>query len=101
MKKVLFTAITLLLPHCATKPDGTRTLSPMIEADIKDQKTAAQDVTQGRPIFIKTYAYPQILDSGDVWSGGWVQVFIGREQMSFDNFLNPDKAEVPEKKDAE
>lgn len=88
MKKSL---ILFGLIGCATKPDGEKTLSAMVKSDLIEQKQMSKNVSEGRPIFIKSYAYPQVTESGDVFGGGWVHIYVGREKVSFEDVIGKPK----------
>jgi len=84
MKKSI---LLFVLFGCATKPDGVKTLSAMVKSDLLDQKHMSKNVSEGRPIFIKSYAYPQVTETGDIFGGGWVHIYVGREKVDFEQVI--------------
>ncbi len=74
---------------CATIPDGELQLGPKIVRDMKESRTSAQALNKGRPIYIEAYSYPQMLESGDIWTGGPLLINLGREDISLDSLITP------------
>jgi hypothetical protein len=73
---------------CASIPTGELQLGPQIAADMKSQTQAGtQSLSRGRPVYLESYAYPQMLESGDIWAGGQVLVYLGREELSLDQVV--------------
>lgn len=79
--------IMLVVSGCATSPFSSAELQKRIDADLLDQKNAAQNLSQGRPIFVEVQSYPQLLPSGDLWLGGKILVNVGREQINYTDFV--------------
>lgn len=93
-KKILNTFIILtsvfLISSCASAPDGNNILKEMIQKDtssLKKNSESKNSITKGRPIFIKSYVYPQLIDSGDFYAGGWVYLEVGREKLDLEKML--------------
>lgn len=74
---------------CATIPEGELQLGPKIVRDMKDSRSSAQALNKGRPIYIEAYSYPQMLESGDIWTGGPLLINLGREDISLDALIAP------------
>lgn len=88
LTRAVLAMLTAFMAGCATLPAGELQLGPKIAADMKSQNQAgAQSLSRGRPVYLETYAYPQILESGDIWAGGQVLVYLGREELSLDQVV--------------
>lgn len=86
--RIIAFASLLTVVGCATPPKGQPTLAPMVSRDMTSQNVGgAAEVKKGRPIFVKAYAYPTVLPSGDVWAGGWILVNVGREDVALESLL--------------
>ncbi len=85
---------------CATIPDGELQLGPKIVRDMKESRTSAQALNKGRPIYIEVYSYPQMLESGDIWTGGPLLINLGREDISLDSLITPPMQPASRKSDA-
>lgn len=75
---------------CATTPpEGKLQLTPEIETYNEDHAQRKKVViNKGRPIHIPAWSYGHITPDGDIWAGGPVLFFIGREELSFDHLMN-------------
>jgi hypothetical protein len=90
--------LAALMGGCASIPTGELQLGPQIAADMKGQTQAGtQSLSRGRPVYLESYAYPQMLESGDIWAGGQVLVYLGREELSLDQVVG----DLSHKADAE
>lgn len=70
---------------CASIPKGELQLGPKIAADMKEQQAGGlSSLSRGRPVYLEAYAYPQILETGDIWAGGPILVNLGREELPLD-----------------
>ncbi len=83
---IIISVVSFYLVSCATPPSGIKELAPMIEKD-RQNAEGVLNVRQGRPLYVKAFAHPQILPSGDVWGGGPILLLIGRETVSFESML--------------
>lgn len=94
MKPILTILIIMLIGSgCATSPYSSAELQKRIDADLLDQRNAAKDLSQGRPIFVEVHSYPQLLPSGDLWLGGKILVNVGREQINYTDFVKKHQIE--------
>jgi hypothetical protein len=85
---------------CASIPKGELQLGPKIAADMKDQQSGGLlSLSRGRPVYLEAYAYPQILETGDIWAGGPILVNLGREELPLDvlvgDLVKPDEPATP------
>jgi len=78
-----------LIAGCATSPKGQNVLMDDVDKSGKEHALSKGPTTikQGRPIFIKAYAYPQVLSTGDIWGGGKVFVEVGREKVDLNKIV--------------
>jgi hypothetical protein len=74
---------------CVTLPEGELQLGPKIVRDMKASRSGVQALNKGRPIYIEAYSYPQMLESGDIWTGGPLLINLGREDISLDDLIAP------------
>ena len=79
--------LTTLLYSCATPPSGEPQLAAMIAKDQLQSADMAPKIKEGRPLYLRVYAHPQIMPSGDIWGGGPIMLFVGRETLSLDTML--------------
>ncbi len=88
MKKIIVAVLFLSLMSCSLRPpDGSKELMEDIERDRKLTKPA--DVSfEGRPIFVKVRAYPQIRN-GHIYGRHWILMRIGREKIAVDELVKP------------
>lgn len=89
--RILFLSFLVnIFSSCASAPDGKNILKEMITHDkinTNRNNENSKTITKGRPIFVRTYIYPQIIESGDYYAGGWVFLEIGREKLALDKLL--------------
>ena len=74
---------------CASIPSGELQLGPKIVRDMKESRTSTQALNKGRPVYIEAASYPQLLESGDIWTGGQLLINLGREDISLDALIAP------------
>lgn len=80
--------LTAMFYGCATIPEGELQLGPKIAEDMKNQGAGgAAGLSRGRPVYLESYAYPQMLETGDIWAGGPILVYLGREELSLDQVV--------------
>jgi hypothetical protein len=86
--RTLVGLMAAMLAGCATLPSGELQLGPKIASDIKDQQAGGlASLSRGRPLYLEAYAYPQMLETGDIWAGGPLLVNLGREELSLDQVV--------------
>ena len=78
---------------CATVPNGELQLGPKIVRDMQESRVGTKAINKGRPVYIEARSYPQVLESGDIWLGGPVMLNSGREDLSLDALVNPERAD--------
>ena len=85
----LFSIVTMLgLVGCVSVPSGTLQLAPGIAADMKSQREGnLTSLSRGRPVYIEAFAYPQMLETGDILAGGQILLNLGREELSLDQIV--------------
>ena len=80
--------LTALMAGCVSIPTGELQIGPKIAADMKSQNQAGtQSLSRGRPVYLEAQAYPQMLETGDIWAGGQILVYLGREELSLDQVV--------------
>jgi len=79
---------TTSLFSCQTPPDGKLQLNTDLEV-YKDKETHNKEVTisKGRPIHMPGWAYGQVTKDGDIWGGGPVLFYLGREDLDFSQII--------------
>lgn len=86
---------TFLITSCATSPKGENVLMDELNNNRSSKERALSKgpttIKEGRPIFIKAYAYPQVLNTGDIWGGGNVFVEVGREKFDLNKIISSTK----------
>lgn len=90
MKVVLFSFIFMSFIGCASVPSGDKVISSLVESDKSRLSRALKndvDVSMGRSLFIKTFAYPQILEDGDLLKGAQILLNVGRENVDLNQIL--------------
>jgi hypothetical protein len=92
-KNKLFLLILPLffLEGCATSPEGKNILMDQIKNERHSREKTSETIKQGRPIFVKAYSYPQLLNDGDIWGGGTVFVEVGREKLDINKVVLGEK----------
>ncbi|MBX9839219.1 MAG: hypothetical protein K2X69_13020 [Silvanigrellaceae bacterium] len=86
IKKLYLLLIALLISSCASSPSGENILMNNVNKN-KSENTKS-NIKQGKPIYYKAYAYPQILSTGDIWGGGEVFIEMGREKFDLNTIIN-------------
>jgi hypothetical protein len=79
--------VSVMLPGCATIPEGELQLGPKIARDMKDRRGGAPSPAEGRPLYAEVFAYPQMLLTGDILAGGTLLLCIGREDLSLEEIV--------------
>lgn len=88
LTRAVLCLVTAMLYGCATIPEGELQLGPKIAEDMKNQSASgAAGLSRGRPVYLESYAYPQMLETGDIWAGGPILVYLGREELSLDQVV--------------
>ena len=87
MKSLMCIILSLLFIGCASLPEGEKQLKEMIAQDRTSVDQILIPVDKGRPIFVKSWVYPQIYPSGDIRQGSEIYVYVGREKVSFEDLL--------------
>jgi hypothetical protein len=104
LTRAVLCLVTAMFSGCATIPEGELQLGPKIAEDMKNQGAGgAAGLSRGRPVYLESYAYPQMLETGDIWAGGPILVYLGREELSLDQVVgdlgrgsaNPAQAGAP------
>lgn len=93
LKITMSLSAILLVTSCATSPSGQNVLMDEVNRSGGEHALSKGPTTikQGRPIFIKAYAYPQVLSTGDIWGGGKVFVEVGREKVDLNKLVSEQK----------
>jgi hypothetical protein len=78
---------------CATVPNGELQLGPKIVQDMQESRMSTKAINKGRPVYIEARSYPQVLESGDIWLGGPFMLNLGREDLSLDALVNPERVD--------
>lgn len=85
---VFLIAQTFLLPACTSKPNGELQIWPQMTSHSRtNENTNNESPLQGRLLYIEIYAYPQVLDGGDIFSGGPFLLALEREKVSLDSIV--------------
>lgn len=88
MGKFLCLFLCFLLTNCAlTAPDGVKELMDDIDRDRNIKKRDADLSFEGKPMFVKVRAYPQVAE-GNIYGKQWVLLQIGREKVDLDQLMN-------------
>ena len=77
----------IVMVSCQTSPDGQLQLTPELETYNKIERTSGEDIGQGRPIHLPGWAYGQLTKEGDIWGGGPVLFYLGREKLDYNGIL--------------
>ncbi|MCB9228971.1 MAG: hypothetical protein H6618_05110 [Deltaproteobacteria bacterium] len=91
-QKVLVAMLIALagLSSCQTPPEGSPQLSAGLE-EYKDkegrQDYGSTDIGKGRPVHIRGWSYGRITPGGDIWLGGPVYFYLGRENLDYHQIL--------------
>jgi len=96
-KNNIIIIIFLALASCTTIPPGEKSLIQKVERDAKGQVIKGSnipDIQLGRPKFVRAYAYPQLIDGEDLFEGGFVNLYVGRETLSLEDLLKDEDVEV-------
>ena len=72
---------------CQTPPEGRRQLSASFDEYREKDGSVTEDIGKGRPIHIPGWAYGQITKNGDIWGGGPVLFYLGRESLDYDQIF--------------
>ena len=90
IKIVSILALAIAATSCATSPKGENVLMNDVSKSRGEREITNKDVSinKGRPIFIKAYAYPQVLETGDIWGGGNVFIEMGREKFDLNKIIS-------------
>ena len=99
LKNSILIVLVFVLSSCASIPKGERALIEKVELDAKSQlikESQIPDIQLGRPKFVRAYAYPQLIDGEDLFEGGFVNLFVGRETLSLEDLLKEDAEEKSE-----
>ena len=87
IKGTLFVTTMIFITSCSSSPSGENVLMDTLNRS-KTEQNLKPNIKQGKPIYYKAYAYPQILSSGDIWGGGEVFVEMGREKFDLNSLIN-------------
>ena len=87
--KITLLSLVLLGASCQTPPSGELQLNPELERYKEmDKQGNNRNIEKGRPIHMPGWAYGKLTKEGDIWGGGPVYFFIGRENLDFNKFIN-------------
>jgi hypothetical protein len=91
MKVISIIILILLTTSCASLDKGKPQLRNDVKKDYEDTFSSFLEkypnANQGRPIYIHGFSGSQFLQNGDVWLGGEISIYIGREKLSLDDVI--------------